>query len=77
MDDGENVCSIDVMWGVTDLIGAGVTFKLVDMGKYVNFPIVKYVNLRPGAYMGVSGLGNGGDLAYDYGIMLNIVSIKF
>jgi len=77
MEDGENLISVDALYGLTDELGGMVTLKLVDLGKYVNFPIIKYINLRPGVYATVNNIGNGGEVEFNYGVGLNILAIKF
>ena len=77
MDDGENLISVDALYGLTDELGGMVTLKLVDMGKYVNFPIIKYINLRPGVYATANNIGNGSSVEFNYGVGLNILAIKF
>ncbi len=77
MDDGENLISVDALYGLTDELGGMVTLKLIDMGKYVTFPIIKYINLRPGIYATANNIGNGGEIELNYGVGLNIIAVKF
>jgi len=78
MKDGENLISIDAMYVPADEIGAMATIKLIDLGKYVTFPILEYINIRPGVFIGANNIGSGAsDVTFDYGFVVSIIDIKF
>ncbi|GEM_PF-5947496 len=78
MADGENLVSVDAMYVPADEIGAMATIKLFNLGKYITFPILEYINLRPGVFVGVNNIGSGiDDIDYDYGAVISIIDIKF
>lgn len=58
-----------------DKIIATFTYRLGDLQKWIDVPIAKYVDLSVGVYYGIGRIG--GSNEQDYGLMANIVSIKF
>jgi len=78
MSDGENLISLDAMYVPADEIGAMATIKLFNLGKYVTFPILEYINLCPGVFIGANNIGSGSDdITFDYGFVVSIIDVKF
>ncbi len=78
MSDGENLISFDAMYVPADEIGGMATIKLFNLGKYITFPILDYINIRPGVFVGANNIGSGGnDVTFDYGFVVSIIDIKF
>jgi hypothetical protein len=76
--DGESLISIDAMYVPSDEIGALATIKLVNLGKYITFPILEYINIRPGVFVAANNIGSGSsNITLDYGFAISIIDIKF
>lgn len=53
------------------------SLKLVDMGKIISFPILKYVVLEPFVTIGATNLIGNSQKKFDYGAGIKIISVKF
>lgn len=72
--------SLDAMYVPSSEIGTLVSFKLFNLGKWVKFPLLEYIEFQPFAYFGIKNIGSGDDLLIsdaDYGCGAKIISIKF
>lgn len=77
-EDGENLISIDAMYVPTDEIGGMATIKLVNFGKILNFPLLDYINIRPGIFVAANNIGSGSnDIEFDWGGVVSLIDIKF
>ena len=72
--------NLDAMYVPSSEIGALVSFKLFNLGKWVKFPLLEYIEFQPFVYAGLYNIGSGNDMAssdIDYGAGAKIISIKF
>lgn len=74
--------SIDAGYTPSQEAIASVTFKLIEVGNYIQFPILKWATIEPGAYVGVDrislGAGNAKDgNELDYGIIVKLLRVAF
>lgn len=58
-----------------DKIVAVVSYDLLSLKDYTNFPILKYVEFRPGLYAGIGRIG--GSNEFDWGVSATVFSVKF
>ncbi len=72
--------NIDAMYVPTSEVGALASIKLFNLGKWIKFPLLEYIEFQPFIYFGMKNIGSGGDLLdsdIDYGAGAKIISIKF
>lgn len=72
--------NLDAMYVPSSEIGGLVSFKLFNLGDWVKFPLLEYIEFQPFAYVGMKNIGSGSDLLssdLDYGAGAKIISIKF
>lgn len=72
--------NLDAMYVPSDEVGALLSVKLFNLGKWVKFPILEYIEFQPFVYVGIKNIGCGNDLLnsdVDKGVGAKIISIKF
>ena len=73
-----NYVKIDAMYVPSSEVGGLVSVKLFNVGKFIQFPLLEYVEFEPFVYAGVANIGGGGDLGEaDWGAGVKLISIKF
>lgn len=60
----------------SEIIGL-VSLKLIDLGKWIQFPIAKYIICEPFVCVGATNLIGDSQKKFDYGVGVKIISIKF
>jgi len=74
----DSTLKIDCMYVPSTEVGVLASIKLLDVGKWIQFPILKYIELEPFVYYGIKKLGSGEGIGEsDYGAGIKIISIKF
>jgi hypothetical protein len=72
--------NLDAMYVPSSEIGALASFKLFNLGEWIKFPLLEYIEFQPFVYAGMKNIGSGSDLLssdLDYGVGAKIISIKF
>lgn len=73
-----NYVKFDAMYVPSSEVGGLVSVKLFNVGKFIQFPLLEYVEFEPFVYAGVANIGGGGDLGEaDWGAGVKLISIKF
>ena len=73
----EERLNIDFLYITKSEFGALASVKLVDMGKIVQFPILKYISFEPFVYIAFDNIGSNDSAETDYGFGAKIMSVKF
>lgn len=69
---------LDAMYVPSTEIGALASVKLFNLGKWVKFPLLEYIEFEPFVYYGLRNIGSGDGIGEgDYGAGAKIISIKF
>ncbi len=72
--------NIDAMYVPSSEIGGLVSIKLFNLGEWVKFPLLEYIEFQPFVYFGLKNIGSGNQVLKsdaDYGVGAKLISIKF
>lgn len=68
----------DAMYVPSSEVGALASFKLFNLGEWIKFPLLEYIEFEPFVYYGLRNIGSGDGIGEgDYGAGAKIISIKF
>jgi hypothetical protein len=70
--------NLDAMYVPSSEVGVLASIKLFNLGKWVKFPLLEYIEFQPFVYYGLRNIGSGDGIGEgDYGAGAKIISIKF
>lgn len=72
--------NLDAMYVPSSEIGGLVSIRLFNLGEWVKFPLLEYIEFQPFVYFGLKNIGSGNQLLksdVDYGLGAKLISIKF
>jgi hypothetical protein len=70
--------NFDAMYVPSSEVGALASVRLFNLGKWVKFPLLEYIEFQPFVYYSLRNIGSGDGIGEgDYGAGAKIISIKF
>lgn len=70
--------NLDAMYVPATEVGGLISAKLFNLGNWVKFPLLEYIEFEPFVYYGLKDIGSGSDIGEaDYGAGVKLLSIKF
>jgi len=70
--------NIDTMYVPATELGGLMSVKLFNLGNWIKFPLLKYIEFEPFIYYGIKDIGSGNNIGEsDYGAGVKLLNIKF